>query len=62
MGPLFGVLFQPEIAKFWMKREEGGDPGSSCKYNLFINDSGWRIIKDALSQWECVCFSELAYF
>lgn len=61
MGPLSGVLFQPEIAKFW-KEKEVGDPGSSCKYNLFINDSGWRIIKDALSQWECVSFNELAYF
>lgn len=31
-----------------------GDAGNSCKYNLFINDSGCRIIKDALSQWEPV--------
>ena len=29
-----------------------GDAGSSCKYNLFISDSGWRIIKDAPSQRE----------
>ena len=42
-----------------MEKEVVGDPGSSCKYNLFISDSGWRIIKDALSQRECDSFSEL---
>lgn len=39
-----------------------GDPGSSCKYNLFISDSGCRVIKVALSaggslfSWACLLF------
>lgn len=39
-----------------------GDPESSCKYNLFISDSGCRVIKVALSQQEGVCFRGLAHF
>lgn len=47
-------LFRLKIAKVWKEREEVGDPGSSCKYNLFISDSGCRVIKVALSQREGV--------
>lgn len=48
--------------KIVWKEREVGDPGSSCKYNLFISDSGCGIIKVALSQREGVCFCGLAYF
>lgn len=48
--------------KIVWKEREVGDPGSSCKYNLFISDSGCGVIKVALSQREGVCFRGLAYF
>lgn len=36
-------------SKKFSAEKDVGSAGSSCKYNLFINDSGCRIIKDALS-------------
>lgn len=49
-------LLLPENSQFLEERGVG-DPGNSCKYNLFINDSGCRVIKVALSQQEGVFFS-----
>lgn len=45
-----------------LEEREVGDRGSSCKYNLFISDSGCRVIKVALTAggslflWACLLF------